>query len=131
MRQTTIGKASKFKVPNQGDVVIDPQRRARALRFTLLCLLLPANDPELVMLHKCFDSWGGIRQMAVGLKRRGLNMTLTEIEPREWRCALMGDNLLLAPRGYGVAPTPWRAVQMAGWAALSERRCMIDHWEGG
>ena len=31
----------------------------------------------------------------------------------------MGESALLAPRGYDVAPTPWRAVQMAAWQVLS------------
>ena len=31
----------------------------------------------------------------------------------------MGDNPLFAPKGFGVAPTAWGAVQRAGWAALS------------
>jgi hypothetical protein len=30
----------------------------------------------------------------------------------------MGDNAKLAPAGFGVAPTPWGAVQQAAWAAV-------------
>jgi hypothetical protein len=29
----------------------------------------------------------------------------------------MGD-LLISPGGFGVAPTPWRAVQRAAWEAI-------------
>jgi hypothetical protein len=43
---------------------------------------------------------------------------LTHIADNEWRSAFMGDNPMLAPRGYGVAKTPWGAVQDAAWAAL-------------
>jgi hypothetical protein len=32
----------------------------------------------------------------------------------------MGENALLAPRGFGVAPTPWRAVQRAAWSAMDK-----------
>ena len=42
---------------------------------------------------------------------------LTHVADNEWRSAFMGDNPLVAPRGYGVAKTPWRALQRAGWEA--------------
>jgi hypothetical protein len=95
----------------------DPRRRAR-LRFTLLCLLMPPTEPELRMLHKCFDTPGGVKQIADGLERQGLHLRLTHIGPGEWRATVMGDNPMLAPRGYGVAKTPWDAAQTAGWEAM-------------
>ena len=58
------------------------EQRARALRFTLLCLLLPPTEPEFKMLHKCFDSRAGVSQIATGLRRQGLNVTLTRIGSR-------------------------------------------------
>jgi hypothetical protein len=30
----------------------------------------------------------------------------------------MGLNPLFAPHGFGVAPTPWQAVQEAAWVAI-------------
>ena len=36
----------------------------------------------------------------------------------EWRCFVMGDNPLLAPAGFGVAPTRAGAVHQAAYAAL-------------
>ncbi len=33
----------------------------------------------------------------------------------------MGESALLAPRGYGVAATPWRAVQMAAWGVVGRQ----------
>jgi hypothetical protein len=30
----------------------------------------------------------------------------------------MGDNALLTPEGYAVAPTPWQATQQVAWAAV-------------
>jgi hypothetical protein len=95
----------------------DPRRRAR-LCFTLLCLLMPATEPELRMLHRCFDSQNGTRQIVAGLERQGLRLTLTHVGPGEWRATLMGENPMLAPKGYGVAPQPWTAVQQAGYSAL-------------
>jgi hypothetical protein len=94
------------------------EERRRVLRTTLLCLQFPPTEPELASLQRAFDSWKGLGMIADGLARQGLRLWLTHVGPREWRCTLMGDNPLLAHRGYGVAPTPWAAVQRAGWAAL-------------
>jgi hypothetical protein len=63
---------------------------------------------------RCFDSWAGLGLLAVGLARQGYWLSLSHIAQGEWQCYLMGDNAMLAPKGYGVAPTPWAAVQMAG-----------------
>jgi hypothetical protein len=51
--------------------------------------------------------------------RQRLRLSLSHVADGEWRCVFMGENALLAPRGFGVAPEPWRAVQQAAWAALS------------
>jgi len=59
------------------------------------------------LLHRWLDTWNGIG--------------LSQIADGEWRCYFMGENTLLAPQGYGVAPTPWRAVQRAAWAAILMR----------
>jgi hypothetical protein len=47
-------------------------------------------------------------------------LSLSQIAEGEWRCYFMGDGALLAPRGYGVAATPWRAVQRAAWDAVQD-----------
>jgi hypothetical protein len=60
----------------------------------------------------------GLGQIAVALARHGYWLSLSHIAQGEWRRYLMGDNPMLAPKGYGVAPTPWRAVQDAAWAAV-------------
>ena len=54
----------------------------------------------------------------MGVERHGTRLSLSHITEDEWRAMFMDENALLAPRGYGVAPTPWRAVQLAAWAAL-------------
>ena len=94
--------------------------RRENLYATLACLRLPATEPELLTLHRCFDTWSGLGQIAVGLERQGYLLSLSHIGPREWRCMLMGDNPLLAPKGFGVAPTPWGAVQRAGWEVMNK-----------
>jgi hypothetical protein len=48
-----------------------------------------------------------------------MRLSLSHIADGEWRAQFMGDNQLVAPKGFGVAPTPWRAVQIAAWAAVN------------
>ena len=72
------------------------------------------------MLYRWLDTWNGIGHVAVGMQRQGLRLSLSHIAEGEWRCVFMGDSPRLAPEGYGVAPTPWRAVQRAAWAALDK-----------
>jgi hypothetical protein len=50
-----------------------------------------------------------------------MRLSLSHIADKEWRAVFMGENALLAPRGFGVAPTPWCAVQMAASAAVKSQ----------
>jgi hypothetical protein len=43
-----------------------------------------------------------------------MRLSLSHVADGEWRAMLMG----FAPVGYGVAPTPWRAVRRAAWDVL-------------
>ena len=51
--------------------------------------------------------------------RQGLRLLLSHVAEGEWRAIFM-ENDRRAPRGFGVAPTPWGAVQRAAWAAVIE-----------
>jgi hypothetical protein len=88
------------------------------LRAALAFLRLPPTEPELQLLHRTFDNWHGLGMITVGVERLGCRLSLSHIADGEWRAYFMGDNAKLAPAGYGVAPTPWSAVQMAAWAVL-------------
>ncbi len=92
-------------------------RRLATLRAALGFLQLPATEPELQLLHRWLDTWNGIGLIAVGVERQGFRLTLSHIAEGEWRAMFMGDAMISA-RGFGVAATPWRAVQMAAWAAV-------------
>ena len=61
------------------------------------------------------DTWTGLGLIAVGVERQGVRLSLSHIADGEWRAQFMGDNQVVAPKGFGVAPTPWRAVQIAAW----------------
>ena len=93
--------------------------RRPALIATLGFLQVPPTEPELQLLHRWLDNWTGVGLITVGVERRGMRLSLSHIANEEWRAVFMGENALLAPRGFGVASTPWRAVQRAAWAALT------------
>jgi hypothetical protein len=95
-------------------------RRLTTLRTALVALRIKQDEPELKLVHQLLDNWNGIGLISVGMRRQGMWLSLTHIADGEWRCVFMRDNPLLAPRGYGVAPTPWRAVQDAAWAAVKQ-----------
>jgi hypothetical protein len=96
--------------------VVDP--RARSLRATRGFLHLPPTEPELQLLHRWLDTGTGVGLITAGVERHGMRLSLSHIAEDEWRAMFMDDNARLAPRGFGVAPTPWRAVQQAAWTAL-------------
>jgi hypothetical protein len=93
-------------------------RRPALFRAALGFLRVPPRAPELRLLHRWLDSWTGVGLITVGVERQGLRLSLSHIAEGEWRAQFMGASQLVAPRGFGVAPTPWRAVQIAGWAAV-------------
>jgi hypothetical protein len=93
---------------------------ARRLRAALGFLRLPATEPELRLLHRWLDTWTGVGLVTVGVERHGMRLSLSHIADGEWRAVFIGENGLLVPRGFAVAPTPWRAVQRAAWAALNK-----------
>jgi hypothetical protein len=76
-------------------------------------------NPSCSSLHRWLDTGTGVGLITVGVERQGMRLSLGHIADKEWRAVFMGKNALLAPRGFGMAPTPWRAVQMAAWAAVS------------
>jgi hypothetical protein len=98
--------------------VLDP--RGRSLRATLGFLRLPPTEPALQLLRRWLDNWTGVGLITVGVERHRMRLSLSHIADKEWRAVFMGENALLAPRGFGVAPTPWRAVQRAGWRAMNK-----------
>ena len=54
----------------------------------------------------------------MGVARQRYRLSLSDIGPGDWR-AVFATHPQWAPAGYGVAPTPWTAVQRAAWAAVS------------
>jgi hypothetical protein len=102
---------------------MSPEDRRRAnLTAALGFLRLPPTEPELQLLHRWLDNWTCVGLITVGIERHRMRLSLSHIADGEWRAMFMGENALLAPRGFGVAPTPWGAVQRAAWAAVGAGR---------
>ena len=92
-------------------------QRANSLRAALGFLQLSPRAPELRLLHRWLDTWTGVGLITLGVERRGYRLSLSHIADGEWRAVFMG-NPMVAPKGFGVAATPWGAVQRAAWAAM-------------
>ena len=54
----------------------------------------------------------------VGVERQGLRFSLGHIADDEWRAQFSAHRMWVSV-GYGVAKTPWQAVQRAAWAAVA------------
>jgi hypothetical protein len=96
----------------------DKQREAN-LKCALGFLRVLSSEPELNLLHRWLDSRSGIGLIAAGMYRRGCRLSLTHVADGEWR-AMFQASPMFAPEGFGVAPTPWKAVQNAAWAAMNK-----------
>ena len=85
------------------------QRRAN-LHATLDFLQVKPTEPELRLLYRVCDTWTGIGRITAGVERKGLRRSLSHIAEGEWRAQLHADPMV-APSGYGLATTLWRAVR--------------------
>jgi hypothetical protein len=92
-------------------------RRLATLRAALGFLELPPRAPELRLLHRWLDSWVGVGLITVGVERLGYLLLLSHIAEGEWR-AQFSAHPMWSSAGYGVASTPWQAVQIAAWAVV-------------
>ena len=95
-------------------------RRRRLLYAALGFLQIEPRVPELRPLHRWLDTWTGLGLVVVGVERQGLRFSLSHIAEAEWRATFMAHPMF-APAGFGVAATPWGAVQRAAWAAIARR----------
>jgi hypothetical protein len=94
------------------------QRRA-LVTAALGFFQLHEPQPEVTLLRRWLDSWVGMGDVIIGLTRQGLDVELRHF-PSGWRANLYptgtAHSIVVASAW---KPTPWRAVQRAGWAALT------------
>jgi len=73
---------------------------------------------QVALLRRWRDSWAGLGDVIAGLTRQGLDIELRQF-PTGWRANLYPTgtaHFIVIASAW--EPTPWRAVQQAGWVAL-------------
>jgi hypothetical protein len=91
----------------------------RALLTAALGFLQPREEPaEVATLRRYMDTWTGLGDVITGLTRQGWDVELRQGQDG-WRAYLYPTGLAHSIRvAAALEPTPWQAVQQAGWAAL-------------
>jgi len=99
-------------------VRMTPQSRRNLTAALGFAHLLP-QAPELRLLHRWLDTWRGVGVLAAGLHRVGYDLRLIQQGDEGWHAAFYITGQIHAILGgQADAPTPWRAVQRAGWDAI-------------
>jgi len=83
-----------------------------------------SSEPELHLLHRCFDTWRGIGDVVAGMTRQEYDLELRRYNSRCWRAMffLSGfEHSLTADAGSAWARSSWEAVQRAAHDALRNR----------
>ena len=95
-----------------------PERRAlltAALGFAQI--QWRGETPAPRALHAYLDNWRGLGAVVDGMRAQGYAFNLSTVDRTTWR-ATFARHPLFAADGFGAGETPWRAVQVAAWAAL-------------
>jgi hypothetical protein len=90
--------------------------RRALLTAALAFLQLPPQMSAHAVLHAWLDSWTGLGHVIVGMERLGFRASLTRLDDH-WR-ARFSTHPMISDDGYGVAATPWGAVQQAAWQVM-------------
>ena len=95
-----------------------PQSRSNLTAALGFAHLVP-RAPELRLLHRWLDTWRGVGVLAAGLHRVGYDITLIQQGDEGWSATFFVTGRIHSiSGGWATAPTPWRAVQRAGWDAI-------------
>ena len=94
------------------------ETRRRTLYAALGFLQLVPRAPELRLLHRWLDTWTGLGLIVVGVEQQGPRFSMSHIAEGEWRARFMSSPMF-AQAGFGVATTPWQAVQREAWARFA------------
>ena len=78
--------------------------------------------PAAVALSRWMSSWRGLGAVVAGMRAQGFDVELKQY-PHAWRASFFPTGIAHSiVLGSAWEPTPWRAVQRAGWAALHAAR---------
>jgi hypothetical protein len=96
---------------------LDP--RGRRLCAALAAALVPDNAPEVQLVRRWLDNWSGVGLVLAGMASQGWGVHLTACAACGWRATFFPVGSAHSIVGCSAwAPTPWRAVQRAWWAAV-------------
>jgi hypothetical protein len=101
--------------------------RRSTLHAALGFLTLEPREPELRLLHNCFNTWRGIGDIVAGMARQGYDLDLRRYDGRGWRAMFFAggfEHSLTSHAGASWAPRPWTAVQRAAGDALRRWECV-------
>jgi hypothetical protein len=100
---------------------VELDARGRRLRAALAAVLVRDRARELDLVHQWLDSWAGLGLIVVGMSHQGFQVSVGEHGAGQWIAVFYhgrGGHEPVAAAGTAQAATPWRAVQMAAWAAV-------------
>ena len=95
--------------------------RGPLLRAALGFLALEPREPELRLLHQCFDTWRGIGDVVAGMARQEYDLELRRYDGQGWRAMFFQsgfEHSFTSHAGAAWARSPWEAVQRAAGDAL-------------
>jgi hypothetical protein len=104
---------------------VELNARGPLLRAALGSLALEPREPELRLLHSCFDTWRGIGDIVAGMARQEYDLELRRYNGRGWRAIFFQSGFepsLTSHAGAAWARSPWEAVQRAASDALYKLR---------
>src|SRR4029077_16558221 len=98
-------------------------QRGQLLRAALgfSTLPIPSYDRALHALRTWLDSWSGIGHVAVGMRRQGFDLQLTQYDERGRRATFYTTGMEHSPTsttGTAWERMPWHATQRAALEAL-------------
>ena len=98
---------------------MDLDARGRRLRAALAATLVAYDAPEVQLVRNWLDSWLGVGLVLAGMAHQDYDVQLTAYAASDWRATFYPVGIAHSiVAGSAYEPTPWRAVQRAGWAAL-------------
>ena len=94
-----------------------------ALGFALLDTRGKPEPKEQTLVKEWLDNWKGLGHIATGMARQDYDLELTRYDGRGWGATFYVAGVEHSLTGCTVSAwelTPWRAVQVAAWEALTK-----------